>query len=65
MSDVISARRIAAAGGQVLFGRCDQEAIVPYQPIVEARDGVALRDVAEITIEALEDSELVLVDALQ
>ncbi|HEY6699111.1 MAG TPA: AAA family ATPase, partial [Acidimicrobiales bacterium] len=28
-----------AQGGLVLFGRCDQEAIVPYQPIVEALDG--------------------------
>ena len=29
-----------------------------------ARDGIAVRDVAEIRIEALEDAELVLVDAL-
>ena len=34
-----AARRVAAQGGLVLFGRCDQEAIVPYQPIVEALDG--------------------------
>jgi DNA-binding SARP family transcriptional activator len=34
-----AARRVADAGGQVLFGRCDQEAIVPYQPVVEALDG--------------------------
>jgi DNA-binding SARP family transcriptional activator len=35
-----AARRIAQAGGLVLFGRCDQEAIVPYQPLVEALDGL-------------------------
>jgi DNA-binding SARP family transcriptional activator len=35
-----AALRVAAAGGQVLFGRCDQEAIVPYQPLVEALDGL-------------------------
>lgn len=29
----------------------------------KARDGVAIRDVAELTIEAIDDSELVLVDA--
>ncbi|HKA84321.1 MAG TPA: AAA family ATPase [Acidimicrobiales bacterium] len=34
-----AARRVSALGGLVLFGRCDQEAIVPYQPIVEALDG--------------------------
>jgi DNA-binding SARP family transcriptional activator len=28
------------AGGQLLIGRCDQEAIVPYQPFVEALDGL-------------------------
>ena len=33
--------------------------------LAEARDGVAFRDVSEVTIEALEDSELVLVDALK
>jgi DNA-binding SARP family transcriptional activator len=33
-----AARRVSAQGGLVLFGRCDQEAIVPYQPIVEALD---------------------------
>ena len=32
---------------------------------VNARDGVAIRDVETLTIEALEDSELVLVDALK
>ena len=32
--------------------------------LAEARDGIAIRDVGEITIEALEDAELVLVDAL-
>lgn len=31
---------------------------------VNARDGVAIRDVTELTIEAIEDAELVLVDAL-
>lgn len=31
--------------------------------LARARDGVAIRDLAEITIEALEDSEIVLVDA--
>jgi DNA-binding SARP family transcriptional activator len=34
-----AARRVSTQGGLVLFGRCDQEAIVPYQPIVEALDG--------------------------
>jgi DNA-binding SARP family transcriptional activator len=34
-----AARRVSSRGGLVLFGRCDQEAIVPYQPIVEALDG--------------------------
>src|SRR5918995_1462852 len=34
-----AARRMSADGGVVLFGRCDQEAIVPYQPVVEALDG--------------------------
>ena len=29
----------------------------------EARDGVAIRDVAEIAVTALEDSEIILVDA--
>jgi redox-sensitive bicupin YhaK (pirin superfamily) len=31
----------------------------------KARDGVAIRDLAEVTIEAIEDSELVLVDAVK
>jgi tetratricopeptide (TPR) repeat protein len=35
-----AARRVSEAGGRVLFGRCDQEAIVPYQPVVEALDGL-------------------------
>jgi DNA-binding SARP family transcriptional activator len=35
-----AALRVAATGGQVLFGRCDQEAIVPYQPLVEALDAL-------------------------
>ena len=44
-----AALRVAAAGGQVLFGRCDQEAIVPYQPLVEALDGlVATTPAAEL-----------------
>jgi DNA-binding SARP family transcriptional activator len=30
----------AAEGGLVLFGRCDEEAIVPYQPITEVLDAV-------------------------
>jgi DNA-binding SARP family transcriptional activator len=34
-----AARQVSADGGLVLFGRCDQEAIVPYQPVVEALDG--------------------------
>jgi DNA-binding SARP family transcriptional activator len=34
-----AARRIGHEG-LVLFGRCDQEAIVPYQPVVEALDGL-------------------------
>jgi DNA-binding SARP family transcriptional activator len=35
-----AARRVQQDGGLVLFGRCDQEAIVPYQPLVEALDGL-------------------------
>ena len=35
-----AARRVGQEGGLVLFGRCDQEAIVPYQPVVEALDGL-------------------------
>jgi len=35
-----SARAVAERGGLVLFGRCDEEAIVPYQPLVEALDGL-------------------------
>jgi DNA-binding SARP family transcriptional activator len=34
-----AARRVGQ-DGVVLFGRCDQEAIVPYQPVVEALDGL-------------------------
>jgi DNA-binding SARP family transcriptional activator len=35
-----AARRVSRDGGRVLFGRCDEEAIVPYQPLVEALDGL-------------------------
>jgi hypothetical protein len=35
-----AARRVTAGGGLVLFGRCDPEDVVPYQPLVEALDGV-------------------------
>jgi DNA-binding SARP family transcriptional activator len=31
-----AAQEIHAAGGLVLFGRCDEETLVPYQPLVEA-----------------------------
>ncbi len=37
---VEAAWRVRRDGGVVLFGRCDQEAIVPYQPLVEALDGL-------------------------
>ena len=37
---VEAAWRVRREGGLVLFGRCDQEAIVPYQPLVEALDGL-------------------------
>ena len=33
--------------------------------LANARDGIAIRDVTDLTIEALEDAELVLVDALK
>jgi hypothetical protein len=33
--------------------------------LAEARDGIAIRDVDQVTIEALDDSELVLVDAVR
>jgi FXSXX-COOH protein len=37
------AHRVHGQGGVVLYGRCDEEAIVPYQPFVEAlRPSVAL-----------------------
>jgi DNA-binding SARP family transcriptional activator len=32
-------RRIAADGGLVLFGRCDRDSPIAYQPFVEALDG--------------------------
>ena len=32
------AREAVADGGQVLLGRCDEEALTPYQPFVEALD---------------------------
>jgi DNA-binding SARP family transcriptional activator len=35
-----AARRIAAEGGIVLFGRCDEDMGVPFQPFVEALDQV-------------------------
>lgn len=35
-----AARHVAHDGGRVLFGRCDEEAILPYQPLVEALDGL-------------------------
>ncbi len=35
-----AALAVSRDGGLVLFGRCDQEAIIPYQPIVEALDGL-------------------------
>ncbi|MEW1550429.1 AAA family ATPase [Streptomyces tsukubensis] len=31
----------AAEGGLLLVGRCDQDAVTPYQPLVEALDGYA------------------------
>jgi hypothetical protein len=34
-----AAQRVTGDGGLVLFGRCDREAIVPYQPFVELLDG--------------------------
>ncbi len=37
------AARIHAAGGVVLYGRCDDEALVPHQPFVEALERL-LRD---------------------
>ena len=35
-----AARHVATAGGLVLLGGCDEEGIVPYQPVVEALDGL-------------------------
>jgi len=37
-----TARVVHAAGGTVLFGRCDEEIGVPFQPFVEALDHFAL-----------------------
>jgi DNA-binding SARP family transcriptional activator len=34
-----AAQRVTNDGGLVLIGRCDREAIVPYQPFVELLDG--------------------------
>jgi len=34
-----AAQRVTAEGGLVLIGRCDREAIIPYQPFVELLDG--------------------------
>ncbi|MFE2044243.1 AAA family ATPase, partial [Streptomyces sp. NPDC059477] len=31
--------QVAAAGGLLLVGRCDEDAVLPYQPFVEALDG--------------------------
>ncbi len=49
---------VPATGRICLSGDSDSEAVV-----ADARDGVAIRDEAAITIEALADSELVLVDS--
>jgi DNA-binding SARP family transcriptional activator len=50
-----AAQRVAAQGGLVLFGRCDEEAIVPYQPIVEALDGYVAATPAE-ELRAMDDA---------
>ena len=34
------ARRVHASGALVLYGRCDEQALVPYQPWVEALEGL-------------------------
>ncbi len=34
------ARRVHAAGATVLYGRCDEQALVPYQPWVEALEAL-------------------------
>jgi DNA-binding SARP family transcriptional activator len=49
-----AARQVSTEGGLVLFGRCDQEAIVPYQPIVEALDGYVAATPAD-ELPALDD----------
>jgi len=44
------ARRVAAEGAVVLFGRCDEDVLSPFQPFVEAvRDLVDRLDDAELT----------------
>jgi DNA-binding SARP family transcriptional activator len=55
-----AARRVAGQGGLVLFGRCDEEAIVPYQPIVEALDGYVAATPADelMTMDEAEWAEL-------
>jgi DNA-binding SARP family transcriptional activator len=50
-----AARRVAPRGGLVLFGRCDEEAIVPYQPIVEALDGYVAATPAD-ELRAMDDA---------
>lgn len=45
-----ASQRIAADGGLVLFGRCDHESLIPYQPFVEALDGyVAATPIEELS----------------
>ncbi|HEX6236243.1 MAG TPA: AAA family ATPase [Acidimicrobiales bacterium] len=44
-----AARRVSVDDGLVLFGRCDEQALVPYQPFVEALDAyVAATPVGEL-----------------
>jgi DNA-binding SARP family transcriptional activator len=53
-------RRVAADGALVMFGRCDPEAIIPYQPFAEVLDGfvVATPDAELPDLSAAARSEL-------
>jgi DNA-binding CsgD family transcriptional regulator len=44
--------QLAPAVGSIGFGRCDAEGLVPYQPLVEALDGLAQQVPAEVVAQA-------------
>ncbi|MBV8561059.1 MAG: AAA family ATPase, partial [Acidimicrobiia bacterium] len=52
------ARDVARAGGTVLYGRCDEDALVPYQPLVEAF-GQWLSSASDAAVRALPERHAV------